>query len=284
MSRFKENLFNKVENQNNPYLKEHGATEKPLTPALKAYYNWFENKRFTDPSYRKTLDEMDASTYLAPEEIARDKEMVKNLDRQHGREKHLRGEILESAAENFDTAGWFGEGQLIPATKYDDYINHTDAYLFWQRNGKIIPLAIDFTTSQDQEVLEKKFKRIEKGLQAKRMTTIKYFDPEVIDSDKPLTFVPRVVIIINEAALEDLVKNLIVNPDSPAKKARAIADHQLKDELLQEIKNQLENQIKLTRQISLDSENRSDYDKTINRIAAALREVEQIIKDNDPDN
>lgn len=206
---------------------------------------------------------------LPAAEIENDKKTVMDLkkkpDQKH---KTMIGELLEALVDQkLEAANWFGENCYITSTtEYDDRINNTDFVFEWAMeddagNQKIIRLAVDCTTAENQLVLRDKVAKIIKNFSLYNLTQIKYFKSSEFDTKKPLINLPKVIMMLDRRQVQDLCNLLseIKKTDQAAKQAsltdklsknkkaalakKLFSKHPLQLELLNDFKQQLEGQI-----------------------------------------
>ena len=146
-------------NPEETYLKEHTLSEEKLSSAEeKVSEEYF-------PEYQSEEPKMDDfSDIYSREKIEDDKNELAEIKKKHQYEKTERSIILETVlTKHIEQSNWIGENcYVVQTSKYDDVINHTDLIVEFERekNDEATRLAIDVTTSEDREVLDKKIKYI----------------------------------------------------------------------------------------------------------------------------
>lgn len=171
----------------------------------------------------------DPSTFLgAPESLRKwgmdaDKIMRKTID-QPGDESVVRGTALELfLGVEIDQQRWFG-AEVVRVAAVDDYSNSLDLALEFPFDAElgIVPrLAIDFTTAESRDVLDKKLKKLGKG------TSVNFFRSKVEKNDRGEAFegrvedLPMVILGVNGAVLSEVGASLRrgekIGPDHPVK-------------------------------------------------------------------
>lgn len=135
----------------------------------------------------------------------------------------------------FDQAGrngWLGaEAQVLPSSKYDDYVNGVDCITEYKKGGAAayLAMAIDATWSSHPGW---KFNRIREDLVRGKLGNIKYLEADGKPQRK--REVPRVVVGASEQTLREVVAFWTEGNDE------ALKDHPIQVLFLQEIVDQLE--------------------------------------------
>jgi len=128
---------------------------------------------------------------------------------------------------------WLGENaDTVAASRYDDIKNGVDAIVEWddEEDGRFLALAIDVTFAGD---VADKFSKIKKGID-NESSRIKYFSH---NGTIGLENVPRAVVGADAGTVKDLIE-LWLSGDN-----RAMAEHPIQIELLEEIISQMKNMI-----------------------------------------
>jgi len=124
------------------------------------------------------------------------------------------GDLLEAFMQvELMRQDWFG-AQFVRTSKYDDYFNGTDGMLEWpdDRPESSARLAIDFTVAESDEVLRKKCRKIDRGVQ------IQYFRSSSRDArgrtfEASLSNVPIVILGVDRAMLRKILEETEGDPE-----------------------------------------------------------------------
>ena len=156
------------------------------------------------------------------------------------KEAHQRALILEAIlGHHIEQSNWFGPNCSVAfASEYDDRFHNTDLVLEFNQDDKVIRLAVDITTAETPEVLEKKRIKIKKDIEKGALTNLKYFISEAEPEKKGKLFgLPRVIIAATGQGVEFLSEMII------KKDAKALAKTSVQVALLKEVIIQLEKEI-----------------------------------------
>jgi hypothetical protein len=150
---------------------------------------------------------------------------------QKRRDKKL-ATVMEAMFFDEASKGWLGEGaQVLPASKFDDYVNGVDCITEYKRGSTAayLAMAIDATWSSNPY---SKFDRIGENLSRGKLGKIEYLKAD--GRPQRGREVPRVVIGASEKTLREVIK-LWMNGDEAALK-----DHPIQILFLKEIVKELE--------------------------------------------
>jgi len=161
----------------------------------------------------------DFSDIYPPEKIQEDQERLRNSQETHNDPISERGKILEALVlDRIEKDNWFGESTYtVLAAEYDDRINGVDLVIEFVVDGKVERLAIDVTTAQDEEVIEKKWRSIVDPLMRKgHLTKLKYFESEadrdIVEKESNITkgevSMPKIILGIDTENFDDLAKEI----------------------------------------------------------------------------
>ena len=225
------------------YLKEHTLPEEELSSAEEKV-----SEKYFPEHQSEELEMDDFSDIYSREKIEDDKKELAEIKKKHQYEKTERSIILETVlTKQIEQADWLGEScYVVQTSKYDDVINHTDLMVEFERekNGEAIRLAVDVTTSEDREVLDKKIKYIEKDIDRGKLTTLKYY---LFKETEPHTkgkieMVPRIIIGTDKEGVKELSKLVAKTFKKETRKEghRELANFYAQIEFLEEMKEQLE--------------------------------------------
>ncbi len=151
---------------------------------------------------------------------------------QKRRDKRLATVMEAMFFDGASNYGWLGEGaQVLPSSKFDDYVNGADCITEYKRGNMAayLAMAIDATWSSNPY---KKFDRIGEDLSRGKLGKIEYL--EVDGKPQRGREVPRVVIGASEGTLREVIK-LWVDDDE-----EALRDHPIQILFLEEIVKELE--------------------------------------------
>lgn len=201
----------------------------------------FLQKEFV-PQMHQDKIKMDNFRDVYPEnKIEKDKEDLKRKqERYHKADKHERAEILEALLYNqIELNNWFGENACtVIASEYDDEFHGVDFVIeFDLDEGRIERLAIDVTTSRNQEVIDEKWKKISSPLiQSGDFTTLEYFASEINDT-KGRIEMPHIILGIDAGNFDSVAKEIAQKIKTGQKKE--LGEHFLKYDLLEMASEQL---------------------------------------------
>lgn len=128
------------------------------------------------------------------------------------------------------------EVNVYPASEFDDVVNHVDFVVRFpgMKKGEFFYLGVDVTTTDERQVLDGKLNLTLDKLENNSLDEIKYFvDEERDDPVKGKISLPRVVINVTGSRL------LRVTEGFKQKRSYAL-DEDIREELIEEIKKQLE--------------------------------------------
>lgn len=231
----------------------------------------------------KTLSEyaisMDDFNYKDLEEdkaaVERMKAGYQRNDSDEEKEAKVLADILEAIIlEESESSNWFGQSaSTIKTSDYDDYINHIDTIIEFEKEESIKPdciaLGIDATFSTN---INKKFDIIKKEMESGTLAQIKYFSSS--RAKGIYLQVPRLVVGADVKTIKKLGE-LWLDKDSNAEGAK------------REAKRALENhpaQFQLLKQMILEAGAFEKYAQKINRpeiaeLYAGLKKLIQKIYD-----
>ena len=193
-------------------------------------------------------------------------------------QKKLAADVFENIiVDQIEKSAWLGRNtDIIPTSKYDDFVNHVDAVAtinFGQENSSHLGLAMDVTFSKNENAINKKLdiikKNIEKGFAPAQ---VKYFQDK--DGNKRKINIPKVVVGANADTVRDLVKitkDLYSNDERVWKSAEDKMNfHTFQTKFLLEIQAQLSGFESYARKLG--------QEKSMKSYAIARHLVEDIIK------
>jgi hypothetical protein len=189
----------------------------------------------------KAVDMRAFKNIYSKEEIERDEAQVADLEKKFAAtgttERERRDKKFATVVEAFffDMAsrnGWLGaDAEVLPSSKYDDYVNGVDCFAGYKRGGMaaFLAMAIDATWSSHPD---SKFNRIREGLIRGKLGKMKY--PQADGKPQRGREVPRVVVGASEQTLREVIKLWTEGNDE------ALKNHPIQVLFLQEIVDQLE--------------------------------------------
>ncbi len=202
--------------------------EKSLLPYVEA------SKPITGPITAKHKQELAAVKKTAQEETEKEfkelgREDPKRLQRlkEENEETVNRARFLEIALiPHQEASAWFGDDAHLTKThEFDDWKRATDLVLTMEHEGAPLHLAIDVTVSQHK--IRDKVDEIERRIRDGYLTDIEYFKDPKTNKEERLQFVPRVILPMAPATLDEL-KEITVNffsKEQGDKKRRAAAEN-----------------------------------------------------------
>lgn len=191
----------------------------------KAYYDFFEGGSLSSGKIREkrlkrnSLNEMnDFNQAYSDSEIRQDKQLINHLKINSSEEKMTRESELFEFLMSEPSLCLFSDLKLNSTTQFDDRINHTDAWTILKTQTdsgkKIFPkIAFDFTVASDEEVLNKKIKKVAGEISQGTLTSLKYVKMTKTKGDKKemvygLKKVPRVIIKCQKEEIEKICRIL----------------------------------------------------------------------------
>lgn len=147
------------------------------------------------------------------------------------------GGFLENVMEvELGRQDWFGAA-FVRSTKYDDYLNGVDGVFEWPSDDprNAFRLAIDFTVSENDSLLEKKLSKVERGVD------VKYFRSPSRATKNPyetsLRGQPMVILGIDRETLRNVIKETGGDPEK-------MREHPIRSLLLRQAIRQVELQVR----------------------------------------
>ncbi len=257
------------------------TNEKPLSPTEEAVYAWYlKNPQLI--SERKEKQNFGDIKKFIPvygrKEIEKDIKKILQWRYKGTRKDHSqRGEMLETImTAQAELNGWYGDMLITKTLEYDDYENHTDSVLSGKlKNGEDVFLAIDWTVTNDKNLINKKLERIKQEINHNRLTEIKYFQsPEDDDDQRGLKNIPRVILAMNYENFQALCEQTIKVIERQPKANQNFARFKLQLEILQDIREQLAQQLELANMNQTNS--RKDFSAIIATIKNTLEKIDEI--------
>lgn len=186
---------------------------------------------------------------LTDAELEIERTLVRNMQRDRPKspktkkfqkEIHQRALIAEAIiADQVEKSNWFGKNCFTAlASGHDDVYNHTDLIFEFDEKDKIERLAVDITIAENSEIIEEKRIKIREDIESGRLTSLKYFVSEIDNTQGKISGLPRVIIDISKDDIREL-SELIINKEN-----KKLAKHPIQAEILQNVKDQLEDEIK----------------------------------------
>ncbi len=189
---------------------------------------------------------------IHPDEQARDIELEKRLSKKYRFGGSESGALMEQMLSvELDRSDWFG-GLVFRTTKYDDF-KGVDAVIEWDMNDELgfVPrLAVDFTTSDQSELVEKKLEKLKHGGKVKYFRSDAEFDGDK-EKEMSLEKLPMVVLGIDSSYIKRLGQVGMANKREKTVQGRrkvdiapqTFAKHGLRLLLLEQAEVQIEAQI-----------------------------------------
>ncbi len=231
------------------------------------------------PEYQEQEPSMDDFSDVYPlDKIKQDKEKLAEIKKtRQFVPKTKRSEILEAVlAKQIEQANWLGENCHTSQTaEYDDILHHADLMAEFRQGNESIRLAIDVTTTENREILNKKIGFIEKDIKSGHLTTLDYYsfketEPHYKGAIKEI---PRVIIGTDKKGVKDLseLTERIIRKEEESN--MELANDHIQIEFLEQIKAQLEYFIKYTKE-----EGRQNQIKLINQQKNVLNVINGILE------
>lgn len=176
-------------------------------------------------------------------------------------------ETMENGFAHTDT---FGSPEIIKihkTTEVDDRFSHTDKIIEWQSvdNSRDF-LAIDVTTSDRDEEIFDKCKKIKNEIYKNKLTDIKYFT-DSYDKSYPLMMIPRAIVSINGNNLKSLCQEICGDK---------LGGSNINMNILFQIKRQLEIQLELIEERVNDKSNKYPIE-IINIFSEMRKKIEKVL-------
>lgn len=129
--------------------------------------------------------------------------------------------------EHIELSEWLGaEAETILPSDYDDIVNGIDVIVRFDTDESVdseyLGVAVDVTSSEDGDSLQKKFEKIKDLIENGRLSRLKHFKAR--GSEEPGLDVPRVIVGTDHANLDNLKEKWL----SGDKKALALDSFQFK--------------------------------------------------------
>jgi len=226
---------------------------------------WNENK----PNLDNFVESSDPSSDFSLDTIKNDKKTLATIKSkpQYRKERNESAIALEYIImEVIHGNNALGkEVNVYPASEFDDVVNHIDFVVRFpgKKEGEFFYLGVDVTTTDEGQVLDSKLNSTLDKLENNSLDQIKYFIDEERDNPvKGKMSLPRVVINVTGSRLLRVIEGF--------KQKRSYAlDEDIREELIEEIKKQLEKCIKylLTKnynqmaEIEINSKGANEYFK-----------------------
>lgn len=207
----------------------------------------YENRLRSSFGKLRTSEDDFKDIYDSHNDIAADKKKVKEIETDW-EDSHQRAEFLTQfvAVEGSrHGAGFFGNAEITPASKYDDTINNTDLVVeIQQADGKNIIFGIDVTTSSGA-ALDKKTARQEQKLLSGELSSIKYYQSPFIKQKRGmLANLPVVLVGVSRENLQGNAYEM----NKASKNPQGMKGHPLGNLFRQEVLSQLDGQIQFMEQ------------------------------------
>lgn len=268
--------------------------DRPLSETEERVY------QFLIPRLEETAIDMDDFKEVKGEKIVtNDKERVRQrieeleeLGQSELDPRKKRSKILEAIlTEQIEMSDWFGPNtSTVFASEYDDLFNSLDLILeFGDDNDKDIkydPLGIDVTSTTER--IEKKLTKIKEHMLRYNGSLVRYFRSERENPETKLEQLPRLIIGVEPELVQELSqlwleankhriegKNPLELSEETKQKIReareALSHHRTIGLLLQEIKLQIEELEKLTKENKRWKDSKK-FKNLLARINALLKE------------
>lgn len=215
----------------------------------------FESDKIIFPDLERRFREADRSLneYRIDMDTFRELYGAEAVDRDRSKVNHIKEKFLKTKtpedieakklavifeavfSEQAELSNWLGENStVIPTCEYDDIINSVDAIAEFSEEEKSpqhLGLGIDVTY---RKYLHEKFKKIKENIDRGTLAEIKYFHSGSLNFTGKLSQIPRVVVLAKRETVKELVEL------QEGKKKKALADHFIQFQILEEIIMQLE--------------------------------------------
>lgn len=216
---------------------------KPFRAEKRAIIEDLEEKAyraFVLETEKAAINMAEFSDRYSASEIARDQDYVRDRQGKFAPQERIlerRGKILEAIIFiQSELNNWFGENAFTVKTSlFDDIAHGVDLVVELVDNEGIsrLFLAIDVTTTQDEEYLSGKLLKIKKEVEEGKLSRVKYFQSEADpEFREPLLNIPRVVLAADTKTLHELIE-LSLNKDP------RLANHPVQRQFLEEMGLQL---------------------------------------------
>lgn len=194
--------------------------------------------------FRQPIDLEQFRDLYGEEIINRDLEYVRRLEEKFAQESqsgsqqeriHRLATIFENIfQEQAERNNWLGDNvYIIKASRFDDIKNGVDNIAEFQkedRSASYLALAIDVTMSAD---VEKKLKRIKKGIENGHLATMKYFVSQYTNIRGELSKIPHVIIGADIKTIKELAELWLQND------IEKLMNHYVQFQILETILHQL---------------------------------------------
>lgn len=205
--------------------------------------------------------------------IERDNRYVQEMEEKFSHDRDPKKERNKKLAtvfeaiidEQIELNDWLGpQAVTIKTSKYDDIRNGVDTVVEFQKEEGVsyLALGIDVTYSRD---LGKKISRIVSDIRQGRLSQIKYFESEEMSFRGELNNVPRVIVGGDFSTAKELMAL------HASKDKKTMKDHEIKFQVVEMIRMQLEAYRDLAIRVGQDSVAKV-YQKSLNLIEAVMKE------------
>ncbi|MEK7568962.1 MAG: hypothetical protein AAB497_02515 [Patescibacteria group bacterium] len=211
------------------------------------------------------------------EEIEKDKREIERIKKdpkfreQHGRALIAAGIFYEEG----ERSCWLGyETNVILTSEFDDIKRGSDFVLeISQEDDSFERIAIDLTISEDQGVLEDKYRSLRTRLSDGKLTDLKYYYSEISKTKGAIENIPRAIVQIKKDQLEELCKNI-------ADKSIDKATHPLQFGFLEEIVQNFQDQLLFVKRLNeeLIRNNKPQHSLAPQKLEKALNIIQDILK------
>lgn len=198
-------------------------------------------KILKSPEY--VIQESDFKTIYGDDTVEKDIKSANNLEFKFRSRNTPEGNKMKVIADIFEAivlmqselGEWFGENaRTLKTARYDDYINKVDMVAEWftpTDGSRLLALAVDVTFGTSS--IQYKLHAIKEEIDNDKLGSIKYFKDDRGDFIGTRNNVPRTIIGVSEAMVEELAGLWI------QRKNKALGEHPVQRLFMDEIESQL---------------------------------------------
>lgn len=210
-------------------------------------------------------------------EVQKDAKYVEDMEKKFSEERkrdEAKGKVLEKLlVQQLELSDWMGPDCFtFETTRYDDIKNGTDLVLEWpgeSDDDEPVRLCVDVSCADSYDTIMTKKESVGKRLidRENTGTEVKYFYSEIKDEESTLKHQPRVIIMINEDGLYEMLK--LLEDNGP----QALKDERLQLAILNEIYHQICKQILIFKKIKRNNTPYHSLSKNLIRVFEKLRKL-----------
>lgn len=223
------------------------------------------------------MEDFEGEGGYSREEIEKDKREIERIKKDPKfKEQHERALIAAGIFyKEGELSDWLGdETNVILTSEFDDIKRGSDFVLeIPQEDDSFERISIDITISEDQWVLEDKYRSLRTRLSDGKLTDLKYYHSEISNTHGAIENIPRAIVQIKKDQLEELCKNI-------ADKGVNKATHPLQFGFLEEIVQNFQDQLLFVKKLNdeLARNNKPQHSLAPQKLEKALNVMQKILR------